>query len=137
MTPPEDHPVVIFDGVCNFCNASVTFIIRFDRKEKFRFAALQSEAAKNILGKYYELSGEKVPDSIILVYGPDVFFRSDAVLHVLNLMGGFWRVFYPLIFIPKFIRDNLYSFLARHRYKIFGRRMTCMIPDEKIRKRFL
>ena len=129
------NPILLFDGVCNLCNRLVMFVIRKDKKNRIRFASLQSGAGKALLTKA-GLSADSA-DTVVYVSGDKVFSRSSAVLNLLYDVGGGWKLFYSLIIIPSFIRDFLYNLIAKNRYRIFGRRETCMIPSKDIENRFL
>jgi predicted DCC family thiol-disulfide oxidoreductase YuxK len=127
--------ILLFDGVCNFCNRMVQFIIERDPNAKFEFAALQSSAGQYILKELGLKSGE--PDSFVFIHEGKSYIRSSATLHVLKELGGIWKTFYVFIIVPPFIRDFIYDRIAKIRYRIFGRRAECMIPTPDIRERFL
>jgi len=132
----DDHrPVLLYDGVCNLCNGMVRFVIRWDRKKEIQFASLQSETGKS----YLEELGLPTDDLDTLVYlkAGKHFIRSSAVLEVLKDMGGFWRLFYIFIIIPKCLRDPVYRLVAWLRYRVFGKRNTCKLPSPEIQERFL
>lgn len=131
----SDQPILLFDGVCNLCNSLVRFIIKRDRKAKIRFSPLQSAAGKSMLLKS-ELR-ESYLDSVVFIKGDKYFLRSSAILHLLNELGGAWKLFYGFLIIPPFMRDFIYRVIARTRYKVFGRTDSCMVPDEKIKSRFI
>jgi predicted DCC family thiol-disulfide oxidoreductase YuxK len=131
----RNHPIIFFDGVCNLCNSTLNFIIRRDKKKIFRFAALQSESAKIILQKS-EFKNEQL-DTIVLLFGNQVFIRSDAVIEIFRLLGFPLNLFALAKIIPRKIRDSIYDFISSHRYGWFGMREDCMIPDENIKSRFL
>lgn len=126
--------IVLFDGVCNFCNGSVNFIIRNDPDKRFRFAPLQSEVGQQLRAKFD--IGEDV-DSIILVEDEQAFMHSTAALHIARGLGGIWSIGYVFILIPAFIRDWFYKLFAKYRYKLFGKRDVCMMPTADVRGRFL
>ena len=130
-----DHPVVLFDGVCNFCNGSVNFILRQDRKGIFRFAALQSEAGQEILDQH-GLANESF-DSFILVEKGKIYQRSTAALKVFNKLSWYWKWTQLFYIIPPFIRNMVYDFIARNRYKWFGQKTECMIPSPEMKAKFL
>ena len=125
--------VVIFDGVCNLCNTSVAFILRHDSRAVFHFASLQSTFAREILEK----KGLLHVDSIVYVDDETVYTYSDAVLQIAKELDGFYRYLYLLRFIPKVVRDFFYKLTARYRYRIFGKRESCMVPTDALRGRFL
>jgi predicted DCC family thiol-disulfide oxidoreductase YuxK len=127
--------VVLFDGVCNFCNSAVNFIIDRDPAGYFRFAPLQSETARRILADC-KLPSEFV-DNIILVENGNCHGRSNAALRILRRLRGPSAVLYYLVLIPRPIRDAVYDWFARHRYRLFGKRSACSIPSPQIRARFL
>ena len=136
MSIPEvQHPVILFDGVCNLCSGSVQFIINRDPSGIFRFATLQSETGKNLVSKF-DLPNDK-PDAIILVENSEYYLRSTAALRILQRLGSLWRLLYVFMLVPTPIRDYFYDIVARNRYKWFGKRAQCMIPSEDIKGRFL
>jgi predicted DCC family thiol-disulfide oxidoreductase YuxK len=128
-------PVVLFDGVCNLCNGSVQFIITHDPAAHFRFAALESEAARRLLGEC-ELSGP-LPDSVALVEGGSVYTRSTAALRIARRLAFPCPLLYALIVVPRPLRDVVYNLIARNRYRWFGKRDACMVPTRELRARFL
>lgn len=127
--------IVLFDGVCNFCDASVNFIIDRDKKNIFRFAALQSEKGQEILD-YFQLDKNDF-DSFILIENNKAYKKSSAALLVAKKLGGFCSLSYPLIIIPKFIRDFFYNLIAKNRYKLFGKKDACRIPTPEFKEKFL
>lgn len=144
----EYNTIIFFDGICNFCNSSVNFIIKRDKKNYFKFASLQSEFAQNFL-KSHNLVPKSLPwqvrngktekklDSIILFENNKLYIKSSAALQIAKHLNGLWKIFYILIIIPPFIRNFLYDIIAKNRYKLFGKRESCMIPDERIKDRFI
>ena len=127
------NPIVLFDGVCNFCNGSVIFIIGRDKAERFRFAALQSETGKAFIERF----GLGEFDSIILIEGDQAFIHSTAALRIARGLGGIWKLIYAAIVIPAAIRDFVYKSFAANRYRLFGKKDECMLPSPEIRRRFL
>lgn len=127
--------IVLFDGVCNFCNGSVNFIIERDRENYFKFAPLQSEIGQKFLDKHSINKAET--DSVILIENEKVFTYSTAALKVARQLDGAWSWLYALIIIPKPIRDFFYKLFAKYRYKLFGKQDVCMMPTPEIRERFL
>lgn len=130
-----ERPILLFDGVCNFCNGTVNFIIKQDKKELFLFAALQSHKGEELLQQLKQ--NDSLPDSVVLLYNGKVYNKSAAVLQVCRLLGGIWSLLLVAYVIPPFIRDAIYNYVAAHRYKWFGRRDACMVPSPSVRKRFL
>ena len=126
--------IVLFDGECNFCDASVQFIIKRDPKGYFQFAAQQSDIGETFKRQY------DVPnsmDSILVIDQHKVYNSSDAALHISKHLNGLWSYFHLLKVIPKPIRDVVYKFIAKNRYAWFGKKDSCMIPSPEIRNRFL
>lgn len=134
-TSDKPRPVVLFDGVCKFCNGSVQFLIRHDTKDALRFAALQSEYAETLLPS--ELQSGLQLDTIILAEEQAFYTRSTAVLRICKHMGGGWSLLYLFILIPRPIRDWLYRCVAKYRYKLFGKYDRCVIPTEAVRRKFV
>jgi len=130
-----DQPVVLFDGVCNLCNSAVQFIIKHDKKKVFRFASLQSPVGQKLL-QQYDLPTDEL-NSFILVENNKVYDRSTGALRVVKKLGGLWPLLYGLIIVPKFIRDPVYNWVGRNRYKWFGKKEECMIPTPELKARFL
>ena len=126
--------LVLFDGVCNLCNAAVQFIIPRDPDGYFQFAALTSQAASRALAS---VPPATLPDSVVLVEEGRVFTRSDAALRILRRLKFPWRLGYGLIVLPRSVRDAVYDAVADRRYRWFGRRDQCMMPSPSIRQRFL
>src|SRR5687767_14888709 len=110
-----DHPVILFDGVCNYCNAMVNFVIRRDKKKLFRFAALQSAAGEKILQQYHLSSNS--PASFLLIDGDNVYDRSSAALKLYNRLPWYWKWTQLGWIFPRFLRDGIYNIIARNRYK--------------------
>jgi predicted DCC family thiol-disulfide oxidoreductase YuxK len=127
--------LILFDGVCNLCDAFVQFVIRHDRAGKFRFAAIQSQAGKRIF-QSRGLDAENL-QTFVLVTGGEIFVRSDAAVEVLSRFGGGWKICRIFLLVPRPLRDGLYSWVARNRYRWFGRKDACMVPTAEIRERFL
>ena len=129
------HQLILFDGVCIFCNFWVDFVIKRDKKDIFRFAALQSETGE----KYLKQSGLSVADfkTFVLIDGENYYTKSTAALKVIRELKSWLKIFYPLIMLPQFFRDFFYDLIARNRYKIFGKRDVCRIPTAEEKKKFL
>lgn len=129
------HQVILFDGVCNFCNFWIDFVIKGDKKDLFRFAALQSETGEKYL-KQFGLSNTDF-DTFILIDQEEYFTKSTAALKITKELKSWLKFFYPLIFLPQFLRDFIYDLVAKSRYKIFGKRDVCRIPTEEEKKKFI
>lgn len=126
--------IVLFDGVCNFCNGAVNFIIRHDRDGKFKFAPLQSTIGEEMRIDFGV--GDDV-DSIVLIENRKAFTHSDAALRITRGLGGIWSMGYVFIIVPKLIRDWFYRLFASYRYSFFGKKDVCMVPTPDVRSRFL
>jgi predicted DCC family thiol-disulfide oxidoreductase YuxK len=131
----DDHIIVLFDGVCNLCNGSVQFVIKRDPKGIFKFASLQSQYASALLTQI-GLDASKLY-SIIVVTNNKVYQRSDAALKVASRLPGMWPMMGVFKVVPRFIRDAVYNFIASRRYKYFGKRDSCMLPEPGVKDRFL
>lgn len=131
----RDHAIILFDGVCNFCNSAVNFVIKRDPQSKLKFATLQSEKAHEVLSAH-QLSSSDL-SSFVLIEDDKIYTRSTAALRVCRELSGFWPMMYGFMIVPRFIRDGVYNWIARHRYQWFGKRETCMIPTNDLRSRFL
>ena len=130
-----NNPVILFDGVCNLCNRSVQFVIRHDRMKQFRFASLQSKTGVELLEKFGLAANDL--NSFVLIDGNRAFTRSRAALEMVKKVGGGWKLFYSLIILPKILRDGVYNWVSRNRYRWFGKREACMIPSADLKDRFL
>ena len=135
----EVGPILLYDGVCNFCNGTVRFILRHDRSGTMRFAPLQGPTAQAILKNH---AAARNVDSLILVSAANtaeesVVMRSTAVIEIARYLGGVWRIAAIAKLIPRSIRDVVYAGFARVRYKVFGRLDACPVPSAKDRARFL
>jgi len=131
---PEGKALVLFDGYCNLCNGAVQFILKRDKKSYFYFASLSWPVAEPILNSSEEL---REVDSIILYEGEKVFTKSSAALKIASKLGGLWPAMNVFWVLPKFLRDPVYNFIARNRYKWFGKKDTCMMPESDVSHRFL
>ncbi|MBX2925328.1 MAG: thiol-disulfide oxidoreductase DCC family protein [Chitinophagaceae bacterium] len=135
MVKENEHPVILFDGVCNLCNNSVQFVIKNDKKKAFYFTSLQSNAGQQLL-EQYRLSPDRF-DSFVLIENKKAYTRSTAALRVVKRLGGLWTLLYGFIIIPPFIRNALYDWVARNRYQWFGKSESCMLPTPELKARFL
>lgn len=127
--------IILFDGVCNFCNASVLFVIKRNKKKDIFFAPIQSIAGEAILKRYGQ--PVNIMRSFIFIENGKAYNKSTAVLRVCRHMRAIWPLTYGFIIVPKFIRDGIYDFIAGRRYKWFGKRQQCMIPTPELKARFL
>ena len=127
--------VILFDGVCNLCTASVTFVIQRDAKNSFRFASLQSGYGQQILSQ--QGIDPQHFDTILLIKNEKVFTRSDAALEIARELNGLWPILYIFKVIPSVIRNIVYNWIARNRYRWFGKNDSCMIPTAELKARFI
>jgi predicted DCC family thiol-disulfide oxidoreductase YuxK len=132
----ENKKIILFDGVCNLCDSAVQFIIKHDKKDVFRFAALQSEIGKEICN-HIGVDTSKI-DSIIF-YEPGVayYYKSGATIAIAENLGVLWSWFSIFKIIPVFLRDPLYNYIAKNRYKWYGKKESCMIPTPELKAKFL
>jgi predicted DCC family thiol-disulfide oxidoreductase YuxK len=130
-----EHPVLLFDGVCNLCNSSVQFIIERDPDARFRFASLQSEEGQAVLSRFENRPSDL--SSVVLIQDDQLYARSEAALRVARQLGGGWSLLYAFIVVPRPIRDAVYDWIARNRYRWFGKKDACMIPSPDLQSRFL
>jgi predicted DCC family thiol-disulfide oxidoreductase YuxK len=128
------HPVILFDGVCNLCNASIQYVIKHDKKRLFRFASLQSLFGEKIL-KDHNLPNDTF-NSFILLNNNKIYTRSTAALLVAKKLSGFIKLSYGFIIVPKFIRDFAYNIIAKNRYKWFGKKEACWLPTPELKGLF-
>lgn len=126
--------IVLFDGVCNFCNSAVNFIIRHDRANRFKFTPLQSDTGRELRAKYN--IGENV-DSVVLIEEGRAYAQSTAGLRIARGLGGVWSLAYVFIVVPTVIRDFFYKTFAKNRYRLFGKKEVCMMPTADVRERFV
>jgi predicted DCC family thiol-disulfide oxidoreductase YuxK len=131
----KKHQVILFDGVCNFCNFWVNFVIDRDKNDLYRLATLQSGAGQEILSKF-DLNKTYL-DTFVLVIGNQYFIKSTAALSISKNLSGIVKLLYPFIFLPKFLRDFAYDLIARNRYKLFGKRDVCRVPGVDEKKKFI
>ncbi len=130
----RDKAIILFDGECNLCNASVIFVVKRDKKEHFHYSHLQSEAGQAIRREH------DIPDSVdsILLYeNGKVHTRSSAALHIAQKLSGGWPFLYVFMIIPRPIRDWIYNIVARNRYRWFGKQEQCMVPTAGVKARFI
>jgi predicted DCC family thiol-disulfide oxidoreductase YuxK len=131
----SNEDILLFDGVCNLCNGLVNFIIKRDIRRKFKFASLQSEASRLWLERFGLSENEF--DSFVLIKKDEYYLKSTAALKTLWELGGISKIFYVFILNPRPLRDFLYDIIAKSRYRVFGKRNSCMIPTPELEARFL
>ena len=131
---PNRH-IVIFDGVCNFCNGSVNFIIKRDPRAVFAFTPRQHRCGQSLIQEYQV--PELAADAILLIKHGRCYLRTDAVLEITKDISGLWFLLRVLKIVPRPLRDYFYNLFARNRYQLFGKRASCMIPAADVRSRFI
>ena len=131
----ELNEVVLFDGVCNFCDASVQFIIRHEKRPELKFASLQSATGRELLKKYDLLA--KNIDSVVYISNGRAYTKSSGALRLTKKLKGLYPLLSGFIIVPPFIRNAVYDYIARNRYKWYGKKDSCMLPSQEIRKRFI
>ena len=129
------QPIILFDGVCNFCNSAVNFVIKRDKNSALKFTTLQSGIAHQML------VNQNIPtndlSSFVFIENKKIYTRSTAALRVCTYLTGLWPLMYGFIIVPKFIRDGIYNWIAKNRYRWFGKKEECMIPTSEIKAKFL
>jgi predicted DCC family thiol-disulfide oxidoreductase YuxK len=130
-----EKPVILFDGVCNFCNAMTNFIIRQDKKQKFLFATLQSNSGKKLL-EAHKINWKK-SDSFVMIENDKAYIKSNAALKLYNKLPWYWKWTQLFWIFPAFLRDAVYNLIANNRYKWFGKKEECMVPTPELKARFL
>jgi predicted DCC family thiol-disulfide oxidoreductase YuxK len=137
LSPYEDdtNAIILFDGVCNFCNRSVNLVIKRDRRGYFRFAPLQEPKGAEV-ARRYGVDPTKL-DTFVLVENGRAYRKSGGALRVARRLGGVYALAFALIIVPPFVRDFFYDWFARRRYRWFGKRDACMVPTAEVRERFL
>jgi predicted DCC family thiol-disulfide oxidoreductase YuxK len=129
------HPVVLFDGVCNLCNSTIRFIIENDRHKKFRYASLQSRTGIE-LNDHKSEENENFP-SLMLIENGIIYRRSEAVLRIAKRLDGLWPVLFGLMIVPESLRDQVYNIISAKRYRFAGKQSTCFVPSPAIRELFI
>ncbi len=137
VPPGDPRPVILFDGVCNLCNAVVQWVVRRDRAGVFALASLQSRAARKLLREAGVPAPESLPDSIAFIDSNGIHLRSDAAMGIGRRLGFPYSLMGLARPLPRWVRDGVYDWVARNRYRWFGRRDTCMIPTPDVADRFL
>lgn len=135
MSPEQSHSIILFDGVCNLCNSSINFVIKRDKNETFKFATLQEEPGILLLKRYGIDTVDT--DSIILIENGKAHIKSTAALRVARKLSNAWPLLYGFILVPPFIRNWVYSYIAKNRYKWYGKQESCMIPTPALKDKFL
>ncbi len=136
MEFPKDKKIILFDGVCNLCESSVQFIIKHDKKDVFRFVALQSDLGKKIM-QYIGIESDNI-DSIVL-YNPGVayFYKSNAAIEIARNLDGLFQFVTIFRIIPSSIRNGIYDYIAKNRYRWYGKKEHCLLPTNELKAKFL
>ena len=129
------QPVILFDGLCNLCNEAVQFTIERDKQNLFRFASLQSDYATEKIAPFNIVLQNL--ESFILLEDDKVYLRSTAALRVAKKLSGLWPLLYGFIIVPRFIRDAVYNYIAKNRYKWFGKQESCWVPTPELKSKFI
>jgi predicted DCC family thiol-disulfide oxidoreductase YuxK len=132
----QNKATILFDGVCNLCNASVQLVIKHDPEAHFNFAAIQSEAGQDLMHQYH-IATPATPESLILIEEGKAYQYSTAALRIARKLKSWHRFLYALIIVPPFIRNAVYRFIAKNRYRWWGKQDSCWIPTPELKKRFL
>jgi predicted DCC family thiol-disulfide oxidoreductase YuxK len=135
MITDRQHSILLFDGVCKFCHASVQFVIKRDVNDRFIFCTIQSDKGQELV-KQHGLQDSGLTSMILLDRGK-VFRKSSAALRIAKQLKAPWPLLYGFIIVPTFIRNIIYDFIGNHRYQWFGKFDQCMIPDDETRKKFM
>ncbi|MEY4539663.1 MAG: hypothetical protein RLZZ306_1420 [Bacteroidota bacterium] len=132
---PNNSQIILFDGVCNFCNSSINFIIDHDPEKHFKFAPLQSDIGQGILTKFSK--NTKDFDSVILLKDNKLYEKSEAALEITKHLSGFWKYLSVFGILPTFFLNFFYDIVAKNRYRFFGKADSCRMPTAELRERFL
>ena len=135
MATTEGKKILLFDGVCNLCNATVQFVIKRDHGNQFLFGSLQGLAGQDLMKKFGLPTNDL--NSFILVENDKAYTESTGILRTLKFLGNGWNLLYGFIIVPKFIRDFVYKIIAKNRYRWFGKREECMVPRPEWTEKFL
>ncbi|WP_124980535.1 thiol-disulfide oxidoreductase DCC family protein [Nonlabens xiamenensis] len=131
----KESDIILFDGVCNLCNSAVLFIIKRDKKDRYRFAALQNDIGGKLLA-HHRIDPDKT-DSIVLIRDGKAYTKAGAALRIARYLSGGWPLLSALLILPKFLTNTVYDYIAHHRYQWFGKKEQCMIPTPELKAKFL
>ncbi len=140
MSEPDSISVVLYDGVCGLCNHFVQFLLKRDHHDRFRFASLQSDVAAQLLRRHGTNAVDLDTVYVVVDYGARgerLLSRSDAIIHLLQRLGGIWAVVAAGKILPEPVRDSFYKFVATNRYRVFGKYDVCLMPEERFKHKFL
>ncbi|MTG97803.1 MULTISPECIES: thiol-disulfide oxidoreductase DCC family protein [Myroides] len=133
---PKNKKIILFDGVCNFCDSTVQKIIAADKKDQFRFTSLDSEIGKEIL-QYIGVDRSKIDSIVLYEPGKAYYIKSKAAFQIASYLGSYYSMIGIFSIFPQKLTDSIYDFIARNRYKWFGKKSECPIPSPEIRNKFL
>ena len=136
MTIPQNKQLILFDGVCNLCNAAIQFVIAHDKHNRFMFAALQSETGKAI-AEQYDVDTEVLDSIVLYIPNKGVYSKSTAALKIASKLGFPINLLRIFIIVPPFIRHWVYSIVAKNRYRWFGKKEACMVPTPVLKEKFM
>jgi len=135
-TITKNKKLILFDGVCNLCNNAVLKIIRQDKNDIFLFTSIQSNVGKNIINEL-GIDISKIDSIVLYIPGGNYFIKSEAVFKIANEFKGAWKIIQIFRIFPDFLNNLFYDFVARNRYRWFGKKEECMIPSKKLNSKFL
>lgn len=133
---PKDKKIILFDGICNLCDNTVQFIIKHDKKDIFRFVPLQSDLGREIIN-YINLDTSKTDSIILYEPGKAYYYKAEAALKIANELGGIYAFLTVFSILPNYISNKVYDYVARNRYKWYGKKDECMIPTPEMKSKFL
>lgn len=133
---PKDKKIILFDGICNLCESSIQFIIKRDKKDTFRYVAIQSEIGQKII-KHIGIDTSKTDSIILYLPGRAYYYKAEAALLIAKDLSGFYSILGYLSFIPNNLKNLIYDYIAKNRYKWYGKKESCMIPTPELKAKFL
>lgn len=136
MNLPQDKKIILFDGVCNLCDSSIQFIIKHDKKDIFRFVALQSEIGLEII-KHIGIDTSKIDSILLYEPGKAYYYKAQAALKIAKELEGIYTAISWFSILPNFLTNTVYDYIARNRYKWYGKKEACMIPTPELKAKFL
>ena len=135
-TLPKNKKIILFDGVCNLCNSSINYVIDHDKQDVFRFVSLQSDLGETIQ-EYLGIENKSLDTIILYVPNEAYYIKSTAAIKIMNEFLGFWKLMQVFLILPSPVRDLVYNFIAKNRYKWYGKQESCRIPTPELKAKFL
>lgn len=135
-TLPKNKKIILFDGVCNLCNTSINYVIDHDKQDIFRFVSLQSDLGETIQ-EYLGIENKSLDTIILYVPNEAYYIKSTAAIKIINEFLGFWKLMQVFLILPSPIRDLVYNYIAKNRYKWYGKQESCRIPTPELKAKFL